>query len=148
MLEAGTAFNAVSIFVFGELSSDVCGCVKDWREFIVTRMSNRAGGHAHRVEAELDATGSECAALMIGRIEALRHTEDLGRMRKEAGERINSGKSGFDCSSGGSAFGHGNLSWIGPSIQQIGSITYRAPLPDLGSQIEESEEDFEWPSRG
>ena len=84
MLEAGRAFNAMSIVVFREFSSDVCGCVKDWREFIVIGMSDRAGDHAHRREAELEAVGSEWAVVMGERIEASCHTEDLRGMRNEA----------------------------------------------------------------
>ena len=39
ILEAGRAFNAMSMFVFRELSSDVwTGRVKDWPKFIIIGM--------------------------------------------------------------------------------------------------------------
>jgi hypothetical protein len=105
MLEAGRAFNATSTFVFRELSTDVwTSCVKDWPKFIVIGMRDSIGDHAHGREVELEAVGSEWARALAGRIEAMRHTEDLRRMRNEADERINSGES---------AFGHGDLSWTG-----------------------------------
>ena len=114
MLETGRAFNATSIFVFRELSSDVwTGCVKDWPKFIVIGVRDGIGNHAHGREVELEAVGSEWARALAGRIEAMRHTEDLRRMRNEADERINSGESPFGRNSGGSAFGHGDLSWTG-----------------------------------
>src|SRR5262249_17615334 len=85
MLETGRAFNTTSIFVFRELSSDVwTGCVKDWPKFIVIGVRDSIGDHAHGREVELEAVGSECARALAGRIEAMRHTEDLRRMRNEA----------------------------------------------------------------
>jgi len=85
-LEAGRAFNAMSMFVFRELSSDVwTGRVKDWPKFIIIGMRNSIGDHGHGREAEVEAIGSECARALGGRIEAFRHTEDLRRMRNEAG---------------------------------------------------------------
>jgi hypothetical protein len=114
MLETGRAFNAMSIFVFRELSIDVwTGCVKDWPKFIVIGVRDSIGNHAHGREVELEAVGSEGARSLAGRIEAMRHTEDLRRMRNEADERINSGESAFGRNSGRSAFGHGDLSWTG-----------------------------------
>jgi hypothetical protein len=117
-LEAGRAFNAMSIFVFRELSSDVwTGRVKDWPKCIIIGMRNIIGDHGHGREAELEAVGSDWAPPLGGRIEAMPHTEDLRRMRNEAEGGMNSGKSAFGRNSGGnsgrSAFGHGNLSWIG-----------------------------------
>ena len=74
MLEAGRAFNAMSEIVFREFSSDVCGRVKDWREFNVIGMSDSIGHHAGRREIELEAVGSEWARALVGRVEAMRHT--------------------------------------------------------------------------
>ena len=86
ILEADRAFNAMSMFVFRELSSDVwTGRVKDWPKFIIIGMRNSIGDHGHGREAEVEAIGSECARALGGRIEAFRHTEDLRRMRNEAG---------------------------------------------------------------
>jgi uncharacterized membrane protein YgcG len=118
ILEAGRAFNAMSICVFRELSSDVwTGRVKDYRMCLIIGMRNSIGDHRHRREAQLEAVGSGWAPPLGGRIEASRHTEDLRRMRNEAEVRINSGKSAFGRNSGGNsagrAFGHGDLSWIG-----------------------------------
>ena len=114
ILEAGRAFNAMSICVFRELSSDVwTGRLKDYRMCLIIGMRNSIGDHRHRREAQLEAVGSPWAPPLGGRIEAKRHTEDLRRMRNEAEVRINSGKSAFGCNSGGRAFGHGDLSWIG-----------------------------------
>jgi hypothetical protein len=116
MLEAGTAFNAMSICVFDELSSDVWASrVKDWPKFTIIGMRYTIGDHGHGREVQLEAVGSEWAPPLGGRIEACRHTEDLRRMRNEAEPRINSGKSAFGGNSGGnsggSALGHGDLSW-------------------------------------
>jgi hypothetical protein len=112
MLETGRAFNTASIIVFRELSSDVwTGCVKDWPKFTVIGMRNSIGDHAHGREVQLEAVGSECARALGGRIEAMRHTEDLRRMRNEAELRMNSGKSAFGRNSGRRALGHGDLSW-------------------------------------
>ena|SRR5262249_10737458 len=95
MLETGRAFNAAPIFVFRELSSDVwTGCVKNWIKFIVIGVRDSIGHHAGRREIELKAVGSEGARALVGRVKAMRHTEDLRRMRNQAGERINSGESG------------------------------------------------------
>src|SRR5215469_1007662 len=85
MLETGRAFNAAPIFVFRELSSDVwTGCVKDWIKFTVIGVRDRIGDHGHGREIKLEAVGSECARALAGRIEAMRHTEDLRRTRNEA----------------------------------------------------------------
>jgi hypothetical protein len=114
MLETGRAFNTASIFVFRELSSDVwTGCVKDWPKFTVIGVCDRIGDHGHGREIKLEAVGSECARALAGRIEAMRHTEDLRRMRNEAELRMNSGKSAFGRNSSRSALGHGDLSWTG-----------------------------------
>jgi hypothetical protein len=131
ILEAGRAFNATSSCVFYELSSDVwTGRVKDWPKFFIIGMRNTIGDHGHGREVQLEAVGSEWARASGGRIEAIRHTEDLRRMRNEAEPRINSGKSAFGRNSGGnsggsafgrnsggnsggSALGHGDLSWKG-----------------------------------
>ena len=81
MLKAGRAFNATSIFVFRELSSDVwTGCVKDWAKFIVIRVRDSTSDHARGREVELEAVGPEWARALTGRIETMRHTEDLRRM--------------------------------------------------------------------
>ena len=102
MLETGRAFNATSIFVFREFSSDVwTGCVKDWPEFIVIGVRDCIGDHAHGRKVELEAVGSEWARALTGRIEAIRHTEHLRRMRNEAAERINSSESEFGLDRGG-----------------------------------------------
>src|SRR5262249_61404244 len=114
MLETGRAFNTASIFVFRELSSDVwTGCVKDWPKFTVIGVRDSIGDHAHGREVQLEAVGSECARALAGRIEAMRHTEDLRRTRNEAELRMNSGKSAFGRNSSRSALGHGDLSWTG-----------------------------------
>src|SRR6516162_10277684 len=118
ILEAGRAFNAMSIIVFRELSSDVwTGRVKDYRMCLIIGMRNSIGDHRHRREAQLEAVGSGWAPPLGGRIEASRHTEDLRRMRNEAEGGMNSGKSAFGRNSGGNsagrALGHGDLSWTG-----------------------------------
>jgi len=59
ILEAGRAFNAMSICVFRELSSDVwTGRVKDYRMCLIIGMRNSIGDHRHRREAQLEAVGS------------------------------------------------------------------------------------------
>jgi hypothetical protein len=81
MLEAGRAFNAASIFVFRELSNDVwTGCVKEWPKFIVIGVRYRIGDHARGREVEIEAVGSEWTRALAGRIETMRHTEDLRRI--------------------------------------------------------------------
>ena len=86
---------------------------------LVKGMRNSIGDDGHGREAQLEAVGSEWARASGARIEAVRHTEDLRRMRNEGPnpKRINSGKSVFGHNSGGNsagrAFGHGDLSWIG-----------------------------------
>jgi hypothetical protein len=125
MLEPGRAFNATSIFVFREFSSDVwTGCVKHWPEFIVIGVRDCIGDHAHGRKVELEAVGSEWARALAGRIEAIRHTEDLWRMRNEAEERINSGESE-----------HGDLSWTGAGIESPTENLWHAsdPLEQTGA---------------
>jgi hypothetical protein len=87
ILEADRAFNTNISCVFRELSSDVwTGRVKDWEwpKCLVKGMRNSIGDHGHGREVELEAVGSEWARASGGRIEAIRHTEDLRRMRNEA----------------------------------------------------------------
>ena len=95
-------------------------------------------------EAELEAVGSECAPPLGGRIEAMRHAEDLRRMRNEAEGGMNSGKSAFGRNSGGNsagrALGHGDLSWTGARVNA--RLSSCDMYPTLGEQTRLSQDEF------